>query len=971
MLFLDLIRKSPLPHDRERAEGVLTALAGTEAADPVAAMLAADAGRAFLEGVYDGSRFLGHASTAAPDALKMTLESGPEATLDAAVAMSAAAADATTLQRAMAALRQARIRAALAIGLADLAGHWTTMETTAALSRAADAAIEAAITWLLRDAARRGVLDVAEDDDVAAGIIVLGMGKLGARELNYSSDIDLILFYDTQKVRLKRPDRLQNEMTRLARALAPMLEERTRDGYVYRTDLRLRPDPASTPPAVSIRAAEAYYESTGQNWERAAMIKARAVAGDIAAGEAFLADLRPFVWRRSLDFNAIRDIQSIKRQIDAGQGVNLPKAYEHNVKLGRGGIREVEFFAQTQQLIWGGRDPDLRPRETLAALTALTAAGHVTPPVAEDMAAAYLKLRDVEHRLQMVDDRQTHVTPDAEGMPEFARFCGFETADAFVADLEETLGTVARHYGDLFAEEPGLGLGGALSFTGAEEHPDTLKNLETMGYRQPERISQAIRGWHHGRVRAAKDRRAREILTEITPDILARFAETADPDRAFAGFERFVAGLPEGVQFFSLLEANRKLLDFLARILGRSAYLAELIGRRPHVIDAALNDDFMGPPGDREAFEQELARESEDAQDLQDRLDCARRWLNDTRLRLGVQTIEGALAPSRAAEALADAADVVAAAMLHAVETEFVEGHGRVPDGAYAVMAYGKWGSRERTIGSDLDLVAVYDAPEGAYSDGARRLAAPVYFMRLTQRLVTAMTATTGEGRLFEIDMRLRPTGDDGPIAVHIEAMRKYLSDSAWTWELMAVSRARYAIGDAALGARLEALRLNALADAPGRADLLADVANMRARIRAAKSAGDVWDVRRRAGGMVDVEFIAQGLALMHGDDPNVASARRPGAQLHALQEAGALWAADAESLAEAARFWLEAQWLIRLIGHDEAAGAELDHPDAKATFADVFGEPDYDALIVRRETTAKAVETAFARLIPDPDAAE
>ncbi|MEQ9123726.1 MAG: glutamine-synthetase adenylyltransferase, partial [Alphaproteobacteria bacterium] len=523
--------------------------------------------------------FLGHAARQAPDCLERLFVEGPEAALESAIEDFRAAEEAPNQQRAMAALRQARLRAALTVGLADLGGAWSTMEATAALSRAAEAAIEAAIRWLARDAVRRGVLEAGDDPAPVDGLIVLGMGKLGARELNYSSDIDLILLYDGDLMRIRRLDRLQQEMTRLARALVPLLEERTRDGYVYRTDLRLRPDPASTPPAVSARAAEVYYESMGQNWERAAMIKARPVAGDKAAGGRFLSDLRPFVWRRSLDFNAIRDIQSIKRQIDSRQGGEPPSAFDHNVKLGRGGIREIEFFAQTQQLIWGGRNPDLRAPETLAALDALSAAGLVEPAVSEDMKASYLKLRDVEHRLQMVDDRQTHTTPAAADAQGFARFAGFETAEAFAEDLVATLRTVEGHYGDLFAEEPGLGGGGSLSFTGAEEHPDTLATIRGMGFADAENVSRTIRGWHHGRVRALRDRRAREILTEITPDILRRFGETPDPDRAFAAFERFVAGLPAGVQLFTLLDANRNLLDFLARALGRSAYLAALIGR--------------------------------------------------------------------------------------------------------------------------------------------------------------------------------------------------------------------------------------------------------------------------------------------------------------------------------------------------------------------------------------------------------
>ncbi|CAN0565275.1 unnamed protein product, partial [Laminaria digitata] len=275
-----------------------------------------------------------------------------------------------------------------------------------------------------------------EDPEADSGLIILGMGKLGARELNYSSDIDLIILFDQDTVPYTGDGGLQHLFTRFARNLVALMDERTRDGYVFRTDLRLRPDPGATPPAISVIAAEVYYESAGQNWERAAMVKARPVAGDEQAGLAFLDILRPFMWRRSLDFAAIQDIQSIKRQINAHRGGAQIAVGGHNIKLGRGGIREIEFYAQTQQLIWGGRDPDLRVRGTIEAITRLTAAGHVTPAALADLTTAYGFHRRVEHRLQMTDDRQTHELPDDdEGLARVATFLGYETVDAFTGEL--------------------------------------------------------------------------------------------------------------------------------------------------------------------------------------------------------------------------------------------------------------------------------------------------------------------------------------------------------------------------------------------------------------------------------------------------------------------------------------------------------------------------------------------------------
>lgn len=981
MQFLDLIvsygHAAPLPNDMEQAQLAFAALSDTSARATLEAVLADPRGKALLEGAFDGSPYLGRLAASAPNVFQHLFEAGPDIAFARVIDGLEDVGDRAAQDAAMGALRQAKRGAALIIGLSDLAGVWPLERVTAALSELARAAVDAALIWLLADAGRRNVL-IASDEPPAAllqnsGIIILGMGKLGAEELNYSSDIDLIILFDPEKIPARRPDRIQQEMVRLSRGLVQMLEELTRDGYVFRTDLRLRPDPASTPLALSILAAEVYYESAGQNWERAAMIKARPIAGDIEAGQAFMARLRPFVWRRSLDFNAIKDIQSIKRQIDRKQGGEPPSAYSHNVKLGRGGIREIEFFAQTQQLIWGGRDASLRGNQTLRALSALVEAGHVEGRVAQDLTAAYCKLRTIEHRLQMVDDRQTHDTP-AEGQAHaFARFAGYADRAEFADDLMATLGTVETHYAALFFEEEGLGGGRALSFTGVDDHPDTLATIQEMGFEAPAQVAAIIRGWHHGRVRAMRTARAREILTELTPDLLARFGAAHRPDKAFAAFANFLEGLPAGVQIFSLFMANRGLLDFLARILSRSDYLARHINQHPHVLDAVLTDEFMRPPGDRQALEADLALEMGDAADFQDVLDGARRWISELRLRLGVQTLEARLTPIAAAQILADAADVAAERMLAGATAEFETAHGKMPGGAYGIVAYGKWGSRELTIGSDLDLVALYDAPEDALSDGQRPLPPAVYYIRLTQRLLTALTTLTGEGRLFEVDVRLRPSGDDGPIATHISALTRYLDKDAWTWELMALSRARYAFGDTSLGDGFMALRARLMAQSRLRAGHLKRVMAMRSRIAEAKGAGGPWSVKLRRGGMVDVEFIAQGLALLHGEAQGILGARSPADQLSALAAVSAETAiisdAAMANLAEAARFWLSAQWGLRLLGYDDDADTleptggdkgDFTADDARAIFASAVGYGNYTELRTARESAAAAVSHAY-----------
>ncbi len=601
-------------------------------------------GRALLVAVFGNSPFLTQCCLHEAEFLRLVLERGP----DAAFAELLAGLDRQCRGRGdeprantdvlMRELRIAKRRAALLIGLADIAGLWPLERITAALSDFADAVLGATTRHLLRNAAAAGDIALADDGDVEAGsgLLVLGMGKLGARELNYSSDIDLILLFDADRVRYTGRTTIQQCFARLARDLFRILDERTADGYVFRADLRLRPDPAATPPAVSVEAALNYYESTGQNWERAALIKARPVAGDRVGGAAFLRELKPFLWRKHLDFAAIQDIHSIKRQINAHRGGARIAIAGHNIKLGRGGIREIEFFAQTQQLIWGGRLPELRVSGTCEALRALARAERIQPAVAEEMVASYGFLRRVEHRLQMVDDAQTHSIPgDAEGIRRLAIFLGYPSESAFTGELRHHLMQVERHYADLFEEAPSLSGSGNLVFTGIDDDPETLATLRRLGFAEPPAVAAAIRGWHHGRYRATRSQRAREILTELVPALLKAFGGTANPDSAFTRFDQFLGRLPAGVQFFSLLHANPALLDLIAEIMGGAPRLAEQLARQPILLDGVLSSDFFAPPADQATLGAELARALAAARDFGDVLDIARRSTNDRKFQIG------------------------------------------------------------------------------------------------------------------------------------------------------------------------------------------------------------------------------------------------------------------------------------------------------------------------------------------------
>ncbi|MCW5770249.1 MAG: bifunctional [glutamine synthetase] adenylyltransferase/[glutamine synthetase]-adenylyl-L-tyrosine phosphorylase, partial [Rhodospirillaceae bacterium] len=804
-----------------------------------------------------------------------------------------------------------------------------------------------------------------------SGLIVLAMGKYGARELNYSSDIDLIFFYDPEAIKAREPDRLRQMMVRLTQNTVGSLSRRTADGYVFRTDLRLRPDPGSTPAAVSVYAAENYYESMGQNWERAAMIKARPIAADIAAGEDFLKRLRPFVWRRNLDFNAIQDIHSIKRQINAHRGGHEIAVAGHNIKLGRGGIREVEFFAQTQQLIFGGREPGLRQRGTCAALRALAAAGRTPPEVAEELIDSYRFLRTVEHRLQMVDDQQTQTLPQApDDLDALARFAGYTGAEAFAVDLLFHLRRVEEHYGHLFEEAPSLAGGGNLVFTGAEHDPDTLETIGRLGYRDPQTVSSLIRGWHHGRHRAMRSARAREVMTELVPAILDALAKTVNPDEAIRRFDSFIAQLPAGAQFFALLHANSGLLALLADIMGSAPRLAERLARRPILFDTVLSPDFYRPAPGRSALEAELDTAMAGSATYEESLDAARRWAQDRQFQSGVQFLRGVVEADAVGATLSDIADAAVSRLLPAAETEFARQHGHVPGGAFAVLALGKHGGRELSATSDLDLVFVYDVPPGVeQSNGERPLSVGHYYARFAPRLLNALSAPTAEGPLYPVDLRLRPAGNKGPLASSFEAFGAYQRRDAWTWEHMALTRARFVAGDAALGEKIMALIGDILAQPRDPKILLADVADMRRRIAEQHPTKTIWEAKHVRGGIVDVEFIAQYFQLRHAATDRSVLSPNTAAAFRRLGAAGFVPPERAKRLADAVRLLQQVQAMLRLTVEDQFDEGTANE-GLKAALARAGGVADFPALVGTLAATEAEVRDAFAEYITEPAAA-
>ncbi len=875
---LSLYRDLPPPADDEAAEIGLARWreAADEAQDRLlaAAMLglaAEPAGRRILASIFGGSPYLTQCCLAEPGFLLRLVEQGHDPSFAELIGrLNHEVADLRETAALMAALRVEKRRAALLIALADLSGQWPLARVTGALSAFAETSLDLAVRALLGRA--RGAGEIAPLDPERSGLIVLGMGKLGAHELNYSSDIDLILLFDAERTNYTGKRGVQAFFTGLAQELVRIMAERTAEGYVFRTDLRLRPDPSSTPPAVAMAAALNYYESAGQNWERAAMIKARPVAGDREAGAAFLAELRPFLWRKNLDFAAIQDIHSIKRQINAHRGGARIAVEGHDIKLGRGGIREIEFFAQTQQLIWGGRKPELRLPGTLDTLNALAAAGHIG---AEDLAAlteAYHFLRKLEHRLQMIDDAQTHSVPrDRAALRRVAILMGFADAGPFAQALTARLAAVESIYMRLFEEAPSLSAPGNLVFTGTEDDPETLKTIAALGFADPPKIAAVIRGWHHGRYRATRSQRARELLTELVPALLQAFGASPHPDLAFLRFDTFLAQLPAGVQLFSLFHSNPRILALVAEIMGAGTWLADAVARRPILLDAVLAVSFFEPPPPRAELAAELDAALDRAAHYEDMLDLTRRWVGERKFKIAVQLLRHWLNGERSGAAFADIAETAIEALLPRVAAEFERGHGKVAGGEIIVLGLGKLGSREMTVTSDLDLILIYDAPEAVEnSDGDRPLPVATYYARLSQRFINALTALTSEGGLYEVDMRLRPSGNSGPLASSFAAFRQYHQELAWTWEQMALTRARILAGSPRLAGATKA-EIEWILTRPREAGALAlSVDDMRRRIAEEHRDAGFWDVKHRRGGMIDIEFIVQFLQLRD-------AARRPG----------------------------------------------------------------------------------------------
>ncbi len=755
-------------------------------------------------------------------------------------------------------LRVAKRRGALLIALCDLGGVWDVMTATAQLTRFADTAVDTALRHLMRTRYERGKMPGIDEQvlEACAGVSVLAMGKMGAAELNYSSDIDLIVISDASDLPGDNILELRAEFVRIIRQLVRLLSDVTRDGYVFRTDLRLRPNPSTTPVCVSSEAALRYYESTGRTWERAALIKARPAAGDLAAGHRFLEQITPFIWRRHLDFATVDAARNMQDRIRQHKQLSGPIRLEgHNVKLGPGGIRQIEFFAQTLQLITGGRDPEVRESGTLGALRVLARKGWVPESTSESLIDAYCHHRNLEHRLQMVQDIQTQTMPaDETGIARIAAFSGYPNVGEFRTHVCERLQMVDDTCSMFFKRE-------------GDEDDDEIEISDDLIELSESWLNLPVLRW----------RNDLPAFERIRPKLLGRLGSADAPKNAIARFDEFLKGMPAGVQLFSLFEANPPLLDLLIDVCSNAPSLSVYLAQNASVMDALFDPSFFEPLGDGDELFEDLAILLGTTPDYEARLNAARIWMHKKHFQIGVLQLRGIAGVLEAARSYSDLAVSCLRALLPSVELRFVERYGNVPGKGLAILAMGKLGSSEMTATSDLDLVVVYDAAGQDESKGAKPLAASTYFARLTQALVTALSSLMTEGKLYNVDMRLRPSGRKGPVATSLQSFREYQKTKAWTWEHLALSRARVIAGDEKTIAKVEAVRREVLLQPRDTATVFDDVAKMRERIATNRKGVDVWDIKTGAGGLLEIELLAQALALVSG-----ATERHPKEQLAA-----------------------------------------------------------------------------------------
>ncbi|NVJ99363.1 MAG: bifunctional [glutamine synthetase] adenylyltransferase/[glutamine synthetase]-adenylyl-L-tyrosine phosphorylase [Alphaproteobacteria bacterium] len=927
--------------------------------------------KALADAVFGHSPFLAGIARRKPDLAASLLSTHPDNSFATLLErLREARPEGEKTENLMAFLREEKATISLLTAFADVGHIWPLEQITYALSIFADASLEIALAHLLHARMKKGDLSWPDNEPVPvtpdlakkSGFFLLGMGKLGAFELNYSSDIDLIALYDANRVPYRGNQTLKQCLVKLTQELMQIMEARTMHGYVFRTDLRLRPDPGATPVALSVDAAINYYHSMAVNWERSAMIKARVVAGDTTAGTEYLETMARWVWRKNMDFAALNDIAAIKNQINRHYGQSQGAFRGYDVKLGYGGIREIEFFTQINQLLYAGRHPALRLRGTQEALDTLAMDQLIPSKTHKTLMQGYRYLRTLEHRIQMMNDEQTHTIPeDDTSFDRLTSFMGYDNAEAFEAEVRHITSEISAIYDSVLPEDetsPGTGIGEA-------ELSDTLAKL---GFDDVDNAVALIEGWRRGRHRALRTERAKHLLELILPGLLEAFSQTHNASSALNRFDRFIAQLPAGVQLFSLLQSNPSLFQLLARVMGLAPALAETLAKKPDLWDAVLEPGFYAPIEPEEELITRLDEYLKGASDYQDILDTVRRFIAEHRFRIGVQLLEALASVEESGEAQTRLADATLKVLVPLVEEDFSRKHGRFTNGGISIVAMGKYGGRELTHTSDLDIVFLYHVDDmESMSDGEKPLMPSQYFSRLGQHIITAITALTPEGRLYEVDTRLRPSGNQGPLVVTLKTFADYYTDAAWTWEHMALTRARIILAPDSMQANLSRTIKTVLTTARDKNELLHAVADMRNKLFDQFGTDNPWAIKHVHGGLVDMEFICQYLMLRQGESQPDIFHPQLLESIQRLESAKALSNEEAAALREAHQFLQQVQSLLRLcLGGSPNSDADI--PEGlrttlcKATSTRSFS--DLKSAVIHKQS---AIYRLFQYMIEEP----
>lgn len=784
------------------------------------------------------------------------------------------------------ALRVTKRRVALWSALCDFSGIWELNDVTNMLTQFADLACQLALKVALETELSRGNIPGLEIDHSPekTGMFVLAMGKMGAHELNYSSDIDLICFFDETQFLEEKYFDARKGFIRATRLMSSILSDLTEDGYVFRTDLRLRPDPSVNPVCIATETAERYYESLGRTWERAAYIKARVVAGDTKAGINFLHSLTPFVWRKYLDFAAIEDAHDIRLRIREHKGLGgALKLLGHNIKLGSGGIREIEFFTQTRQLIAGGRDIDLRVRGTIDGLKNLSKKGWINKTVSEKLISHYTLYRNIEHRLQMVHDAQTHDLPKSiEGMERLSCMMG-TTPDLLAKDLLFSLKEVNQLTEGFFKPTK-------LDLT------FSLSEMET----------KVVDRWRS--YPSLRSPRAEHIFNRLRPKILEKIRSTDKSNNALIAFDKFLVGLPTGVQLFSLFEANPQLIDLLVDIVGTAPALANHLAKSPVVFDAVIGGDFWTPWPKLTTLERQLSNLIKLETGYEQKLEVSRKWKKEWHFRIGVHLLRGITNVNQAGTQYAELAETVLKVIFPVVISEFSKKYGKPPGRGASIFSMGSLGATHLNSTSDLDLIVIYDAEGIEFSDCPTPLNSRLYYTRLTQALVTAMTVEMSQGKLYEVDMRLRPSGRKGPVATSWTSFKDYQTNEAWAWEHLALTRGRVICGNSELSINIEDFRLQLIKNVRPEV-AVRSLKEMREKIQKIDLNNNKWEFKQGIGRMQDIELFSQLSTVINGQ-----VTRDVSSGLIAGSESGLLTNTQLDQILKTYKFLKEMNMATRLI---------------------------------------------------------